>query len=548
MRFQAAGKADYTFGWGQYFVGNLAAYGLLCGLGWLSACSTLIGDEPLSVNRIAGPTGAAQLLPISGRLRSAHVLVGELDAVHLALVSPEPDPMDELVIGKTQVLSLTPPYAVTELPERAVAFPPSPARGFCSATLGSDLLLPALSLHRPGLPTDGPYPALVQPAERLRLLCGEQTLVAYGQSRDNLGIDLLRRRSDGKVVHKLLPWPAEADPAWGQGPLGFDASERVLFLLGGDITTRAYFMDSGDTVNLGVLYWGAATKSGQLFVDSDGMLLLFDIDAKRLRFLGARLSPDGAVIGTDREAQAVLTCDWDGLRRVPLFAAAGPAKTIDRDPCRPSDWNASAQASVLYYVDDQLRQAATSGDSAPLVLTNYLGQQLLALCDDGALAYSLDPPERYGRGIGSGYLGGHRFMERGRDVRFSPDCRRVYYKESAATLRRLGELRSWNRSEPDPSLATLRLADNVGFYHVLADGRILAQDNLATVGDHNRLSLIDPDRLTAQTLLTGPIAVLALNQLSRTVKSFPESRVLLEVDSAEITGPRRMMLVEIPPK
>jgi len=527
-------------------VGKFAAYGLLLWLGVLSACSGLTGDEPLQVTRIDGPTEAAQLLPLAGRLRSTRIVLGPSDAVYLVQVTPEPDPMADPIISKAQVMPLTPPYVVSELPERALAFPPSPMHGFCSATLGRKLQLPQLYMHRPGEPPSGPFTVLVQSTTDLKLLCGDRTMLAYGLSRDNLGIDLLRRRSDGTVVHKLLPWPFEADPLWGQGPLGFDISERVLFLLGGDLTTRAYYLDSGDSVNLGVLYWGGATRSGQLFVDSDGMLLLFDPDLKNTRFLGNRLSPDGAVIGTDLDAQAVITCDWDGLRRVPLFLGGGPVQVLDSEPCRPSDWNATAQANVLYYVGDQLRQAATSGKTPRIILTNYQGQQLFALCDDGALAYSLDPVERYGRGVGSGYLGGHRFMERGRDVRFSPDCRRVYYKENAATLRRLGQLRSWNRDQPDDSAATTRLADNVGFYGVLADGRLLVQDNLATIGDHNRVSLIDPDRLTTQTLLTGPIAVLALHQVSRTVPSFPADQVLLEVDSAEITGPRRIMLVTIP--
>lgn len=531
-------------------MGNFAAYGALLALGMLSACSELVGDEPLEVTRLSGPTQAAKLLPVEGRLRAAHILVGKENSAYAALVSPEPDPMDDLIFGKTQVVALSPPYAVTSVPERAVAFPPSPAKGFCTAQLavGDAFDLPRYSLHRPGEPEDGPYTALTEPTDKLKLLCGERTLVAFGNRRDNQGIDVLRRHSDGTVSHRLLPWPLDADPAWDQGPYGFDSSERVLFILGGDITTRAYYMDTGETINLGIVYWGAATKSGQLFVDPDGLPLLYDVGQKRARYLGVRLSADGAIIGTDLDAKAVLTCDWDGLRRVPLVPGDGPVQIIDREPCRPSDWSGSAQTNVLYYVGDQLRQAATSGTSPPVVLTNFLGQQLFALCDDGALAYSLDPVERYGRGVGDGYIQGRRFMERGRDVRFSPDCHHVYYKENAATLRRLGQLRRFNRREPDATAAITRLADNVGYYNVLGDGRLIANDNLATVGDHNRISLIDPERLTTQSLLTGPVALLSLLQVSRMIPNYPPDQVLLEVDNAEITGPRKMMLVTTPPR
>ena len=206
----------------------------------LSACSELVGDEPLAVTRLNGPAQAAKLLPIEGRLRAAHILVGKENSAYAALVSPEPDPMDDLIIGKIQVVALHPPYAVTEVPERAVAFPPSPAKGFCTAQLavGDAFNLPRYSLHRPGEPEDGPYTALTEPTDKLKLLCGERTLVAFGNRRDNQGIDLLRRHSDGTVSHLLLPWPLDADPAWDQGPFGFDASERVLFILGGDIITK----------------------------------------------------------------------------------------------------------------------------------------------------------------------------------------------------------------------------------------------------------------------------------------------------------------------
>jgi hypothetical protein len=531
-------------------VGKFAAYGLLAGLSVLSACSELVGDEPLEVTRIEGGSLSTTLLPIEGRLRAAHILLGPSEQVSVALISPEPEATDDPVVGKVQVVALDPPYAHVEVPERAVAFPASPAHGFCTAQLpsSSGFDLPRYSLHRPGLPEDGPYTALAQPSGKVKLLCGERTLVAFGSSRDNIGIDLVRRQPDGTISHRILPWPLDADPAWDQGPYAYDDSERVLFIMGGDITTRAYYIDTDETVNLGVVYWGATTKSGQLFVDPDGLPLLYDIPSRKSRYLGVRLSADGAVVGTDPDAQAILTCDWDGLRRVPIFAGAGPVAVIDPEPCRPSDWSAAPQKSVLYYVGNQLRQADTSGKSPPVILTNFLGQQLYALCDDGALAYSLDPPERYGRGVGDGYLAGRKFMDRGRDVRFSPDCQHVYFKENAATLRRLGQLRSFHRAATDQTTAFARLADNVGFYNVLDDGRLLLNDNLATVGDHNRISLIDPDKRTTQTLLSGQVALLSLLQVSRTVPTFPADRILLEVDNAEITGPRRMMLIQVPPK
>lgn len=529
-------------------MGKFTAYGLLLWLGLVGACSELSGEELLAVTRVDGPQALVKLLPMVGRLRATHTLLGENNTAHLALVSPEPDPADDPVIGTVSVQSLVPPYPLSELTERVVAFPPAPARGFCTAQLGGAFDFPQLFLHRPDRPADGPFTALVQPADKIRLLCGNSSLLAYGSSRDNLGMDVLRRKPDGTVVHKVLPWPSQAEPAWGQGPLGFDQDERVVFILGGDIVTRAYYLDSGQNVDLGILYWAAPSHRGELFVDVDGMLLLYGVDTQRSTYLGVRVSPDGAIVGIDQAHEAVLTCDWDGLRRIPLrppFALDSQnVQVLDREPCRAIDWDGSPQASVLYYVGSQLRQVATDGKSPPVIVTNYQGQQMFALCDDGTLAYSHDPPERYGRGVGDGYIQGRRFMQRGRDVRFSPDCRHVYFKENAATLRRLGQLRSFDRQADDGNI--LRLAENVGFTSVLADGRLILQDNLATVGPHNRVSLLDPRSLTAKTLLTGPLAILSLTQLAKTIDHYPADQVLLEVDTAEITGPRRILLLQVP--
>lgn len=462
------------------------------------------------------------------------------------MIEPTPDPGEETIRGGLHIQSLEPPFSRLEFQNRVIAFPTKPARGFCSATETTAVDFPKLFLHRPGLKVDGPYVGLVQPSQKLKLLCGQKTLVAYGLGRDNLGIDIVWRDPSGVPQQMVLPWPTGAEPAWGHGPLGFDEDERALFILGPDLVTRAYFFETRTSQVLGTLYLGAPTRRGELFVDLDGMLWLFDTAKRSMRSLAARLSPSGSIIALDLEHKSAISCDWDGVRRVPLTEDTQPA-LLDPEPCGGADFDVTPQSSALYFVGNELRQVATTGPSKPIRLAHMMDQQFFALCQDGALAYSLDPTSRFGAGVGNGFLQGRKFMERGRDVRFSPDCRKVYFKEHAATLRRLGQLRSFDRDKPDGE-AIVRLAENVGFVHMLADGRLLIQDNLATVGPHNRISLIDPDRLTARTLFSGPIAVLWANQISKTFAEYPEDQVLLEVDTAEITGPRRTMLLSIPPR
>lgn len=530
---------------GENSVGKFTGCALWMLLFAVAACSEFHGGETLAVTRLDGPRSHAQLLPVEGRLRSARMVNGENEVAELVFVYPEPDPVDEPIRGAIRTQSVSPPFSLSETGVRVVAFPEEPIHGYCSATESNGFDFPKLYLHRAGGVAAGPYTALVQPSGSIRLLCGQHALAAFGASRDNLGIDVVWLGKDGLFHHAVWPWPKDAEPAWGQGPLGFDFDERVLFVLGADLVTRGLFLDDGISQELGTLYWGAQTKNGELFVDVEGMLLLYDTRQKTMRRLGQRLSPEGAVLGFDERYEAALTCDWDGVRRVSLWS--GQVQILDPEPCGGVGFGRTAEKAILYFSGNELRQVATDGNSPPIRITNMVDQQIFALCDDGALAYSLDPPARYGTGVGDGYIQGRRFMERGRDVRFSQDCRRVYFKEHAATLRRLGQLRRFDRDKTD-SDATVRLAENVGFVSVLSDGRLLIQDNLSTVGEHNRISLIDEDKLTARTLLTGPLAVLALRQLSDAKTDGRESAVLLEVDTAEITGPRRVLRLEIPPK
>jgi hypothetical protein len=172
------------------------------------------------------------------------------------------------------------------------------------------------------------------------------------------------------------------------------------------------------------------------------------------------------------------------------------------------------------------------------------------MCEDRAVAYSLDPVDRYGPTVSDGWFGGHRFMERGREVRFSPSCDRAYFKEYAADVRKLGELDSVAVPAEDGTdsapaeLPSRRLGHNVGFNRVAPDGRVLAAVDLSVVGPENRLVLIDDERGTAQALLysindvTGALFVDSL---------LPDRHELvLEVRESEVGRQSGLLLLTLP--
>ena len=508
------------------------------------SCSLVVGEEPLSVVEVAGPPVQPLVLEGNGRLRDAFVLLGVDGAPWLAVAQTYQN-FDLEVRAGYIVSRLRPPFTAEKVLGLSAVFPPVPARAYCTID-GPDLTggIP-VSMRRPGDPEV--HTVVVPP--KPTVLCGQRTMVAFAQNRANRVFELVRRQASGKVIKRTLPWPQDANPDWDQGPRAFDDNEEILIITDAEYRTHLRYLDSGEDYDLGLLFWGEGALGYFVFIDADGALHAFSIAERKRVSLGYRLSSEGNIIGLDAAHESVLTCDWDGLRSLslrPHRPGLAEMRLLDPRPCSSTSSTLVRRSGAVQYDGEDGMHSAPLDGSAPArtIWQGVEGVQLLSVCGDGSVAYSLDPKERYGLNVGDGWIGSSRFMERGRDARFSPDCSRIRFKERAANLRRLGELRSLTLQ----TRAARFLARNVGFYAELPDGRLLATDNLAVIGSHNRLVLIDEDAGTSRTLMTGPTAVTGALPLGSLLSdAAARNEVILEVDTPELRGPRRLVLLTLPP-
>jgi hypothetical protein len=524
----------------------------------LCACSIVVGEEPLSVSQVPGPAATPLVLEGTGRLRDARLLLADDGAPWLALPQTYPTYQGEILVG-LNISRLRAPFHIQKLFISGVVYPSTgiapgpglvqPARAFCvvEPPMTEDKGLSRVSMRQPG----DPEPHSVTIAPKPVVLCGQRTMVAFSMSRGNKSFELLRRDAQGKITRKTLPWPVDANPEWEQGPRGFDENEEVLVLVDAEYRTHLRYLDSGEDHDLGVIFWGEGALGTFVYIDIDGVVHAFSIPERRGRALGYRLSSEGNIVGLDATRESILTCDWDGLRSLSLRPRRpGPSESrvLDAEPCIAPGSTLARRSGWIQYEGRGTRSVPLDGSApARTIWSNVEGAQLLATCSDGTVAYSLDPKERYGVGVGDGWIGRWRFMERGRDARFSlatGGCSRIRFKEHSANLRRLGELRSVSLADRSSRF----LARNVGFYAELPDGRLLVADDLAVIGSHNRLVVIDEDRGTSRTLLSGPTAVTASLPLASVLPpEAAQGEVLLEVDTPELRGPRRIILVKVPP-
>jgi hypothetical protein len=518
--------------------GRLAALLLLAG-----GCSDVLEPDVLDIQQLPDLPATKAPLQLKAVLKETMILQGQAGEPWAAT-----SVADGLAVNLQQLAA---PFANQLLPVDHVDYPGAPARSLCTSLRRPETGDYLVALRRPG--DDGS--AQVALPAKPSVMCGQRTLATYPTGLDPLQIDVLRRLPSGQIQHLRLPWPRGANPDWDQGPRAFDDDEQVLFVTDGDYRTQLHYLDSGELVDLGPIYLGGTAAGYFIYLDYDGFLHAYAIAERRDLALGFRLSPDGQLLGMDLDHLAILTCDWDGVRQVAIRPAradepvVASQSTLDPTPCHIEYSSLAPYSGTLEYtINGQLRAVALDGKSPPRPLTTPSAAQIFAVCQDQAVAYSLDSPDRYGKGIGDGWIGGFRFMERGREARFSPDCRRLYFKEHAADLRRLGELHALLRAPGQAwdAATALRVARNVGFYQDLPDGRLLIADDLAVIGSQNRVSLIDLDNRTAKALLAGPGQVTGALTLGT---YFPGRReVLLEVDTPELDNDRYLLYLPLPPK
>lgn len=536
----------------------------------LSACAWNLSDDQLDIVETGSPIDAQTQQFLPWLLRDIHLMVGPDGVPWLAApaASSDLDPTDTPdstqggVLGSLAVFRMVEPragYVIPPATQLISFFPPVPSRSICSYRQG-DLEPWLVSLRRVDQPVatefaTGPQPPL--------LICGQRTLAYWQPSSDNAFIYILRMADDGTVTQKQLPWPVGARPDIQQGPLAFDENEDVLFVTDGDYRTLVYYLDSPAKVDLGVLYWGQAQGSRYVSIDLDGFIGSFDIPTMRSQSAGFRLGPYGQLLGIDEDRREVLTCDWDGLRAVtlpvptqpePLIA---PQRVLDPAPCYStfSQLPALGTGSVLQYTPQtdpagqEVRTVRIGSSQPPRTLVRPVNQRVLGSCGDSALAYSLDPVDRYGPSVSDGWLGSYRYMERGRETRFSPGCDRVYFKEHAANVRKLGDLRSAPVPAPGTDPGSVppqrRLGRNAGFYRLTPDGKLLAMVDLSVVNTQNRLLLIDDAAGEAQALVHSINAVTGVLFAGTYLEGRRE--LLLEVRDSDPGRQAGLLIVTLPP-
>ncbi len=320
-----------------------------------------------------------------------------------------------------------------------------------------------LRLRRPGVSAPiGEF--TLPPGDGVLLAAPNDSAFAYIPAK-NPKMTFLLQRSDGSFTREL-PLPVGVDP---KQP--FDKG-------------RFYFEPRGDVF---------------FTQDADDQLLAYSTTRKTEWPLGMF---DRDVI-IDSRARALYFCGMRGLAR--LLLATGTAQTLDSAACNPAILRLSS-GGILYLRHDGLIELSESG-IARLLVPAPVGQ-LLAIGPGGVPVYSSDPPLTYGAGIGDGWLGDWRFMNRGRRPTFSIDAAtpdsseraRIRWLENAARSDNSGELMSARLVARDRE-RPLMLAKNVRQWLEVRPGSLLAISNAAGRGVYNRLIFIDEEQRQARWVI-----------------------------------------------
>lgn len=334
------------------------------------------------------------------------------------------------------------------------------------------------------------------------LLVGGEGAVSLSWVRDAKTRTFEVRRRDGMV--RVLP-AVRGEGQEPPGPAGIDPKSPQA--------TGLFFFDGdGD--------W--------LFVrDATGRVWAHATAAARDVDLGTR--PRALFVDKGKGGTALIACGDDGLRRVPID---GAEVVLSPAPCTAAGLRLLGRRAYSV-MDGQLKGVALDGSGAPAPVPAPGARQVLGLTPAGELMYSLDPADLYVRGASDGWIGGWRFMARGRLPAFSADGGRLRYLESAATLSGSGDLMSSPAGAGhDQGGEAALLARNVRSFAELPDGRLLLSANYAFRGPQNRIVVLDEqarvarwvaDEATGYLLLPGAQELLAL--LTRTGRGSDVVRV-----------------------
>jgi hypothetical protein len=199
----------------------------------------------------------------------------------------------------------------------------------------------------------------------------------------------------------------------------------------------------------------------------------------------------------------LVTCGADGVRVVPVDGVT-PETVLDEDICKTA-LLAVANGFVYYEVATSLRKAKLDGSAAPTTLWDFGQARILSVtAPEDFIVYSTDPSDRYVHGAGNGWLGGWQFMQRGLGVTWSSDRKALYWLEHAAEGSGVGDFSTVKLpAAGQPGGTPTTLAKNTSQFSFLGDGRILADENRAYLGNWNRIVVIDEKRKVKQYVAVG---------------------------------------------
>jgi hypothetical protein len=175
-------------------------------------------------------------------------------------------------------------------------------------------------------------------------------------------------------------------------------------------------------------------------------------------------------------------CATDALTTLRLPIPGGPRQSVVAASGGLSTW-------LYYSIAGELRRVPIDGFSAPERVLDHDVARVLQIFGADLISYSQDSSDRYIYGVGDGWIGDWRFMERGRAANLSIDKKKMFFLENAAQQGGIGTL----TSAPLNGTA-VPLARNVYQYDELDDGRLLASSNHAFRGTQNRIITIDEAR------------------------------------------------------
>ena len=356
---------------------------------------------------------------------------------------------------------------------------PEDDAGVAAAASTPDMGAPAtvtLTIRSPGDKVGQKY---IEPAGGALLFVGggEDNVFTYMVSDSALPGYILQRRDTG--FRRIIPWPKGVSPLnpYGKGYFFWDAGQGQTF----------YDMDEDNRL------------VGHSAVDNT------DID------LGIRTHSMAWVTNS-----SLASCGVDGVR---VFAVDGksPEVILTNEVCDPTNFWIN-NGFVYYNSDTSIHKVPLDHSSPPQEVYDLGTKRLLSLTNpDDTVFYSTDPATLFVHGAGDGWLASHsggadfKFMERGTGLAIYNNATQLTWLEDSAQETGAGELMSLTLPAPGVAGGTkVPLALNVRTYGLLADGRIICDDDHAFDGIENRIVVLDQLRHHAQWVASSSNYVMGI--------------------------------------